>query len=69
MSKPCLYCDVLDLDIYSKLPSKKVKCIKWEGDLNTSPDYICKDCGYPINCHGPYKGESWRHIFVSKPFK
>jgi len=63
MDRPCLYCDLLDLDI---LPTKKVKCIKWAGDLSKSPDYICKDCGFPIYCHGPYKGESWRHIFISK---
>lgn len=56
-----IYYDTLDLDIYT---GNKVKCIKWKGDLKDSPDYICKDCGYPINCHGPYKGESWRHIFV-----
>lgn len=41
----------------------KIPCIKWEGVVSTSPDNICKDCGYPIDCHGPYIGESWRHIF------
>jgi len=41
----------------------KIKCQKWIGDLKQSPPNICKDCGYPSDCHGPYKGESWRHIF------
>lgn len=41
----------------------KIPCKKWIGDLNISPSNICKDCGYPEDCHGPYKGDSWRHIF------
>ena len=41
----------------------KIPCKKWDGDLRISPDNICKDCGYPIDCHGPYVGDSWRHIF------
>lgn len=45
----------------------KIPCLKWEGDINTSPSNICKDCGYPIDCHGPYKGDSWRHIFRETP--
>lgn len=44
----------------------KVKCKKWSGDVKKSPPNICKDCGYPINCHGPYKGDSWRHIFKTE---
>jgi hypothetical protein len=43
--------------------SDKIPCKKWEGVLKNSPSNICKDCGYPIDCHGPYKGDSWRHIF------
>jgi hypothetical protein len=43
--------------------SDKTPCIKWDGDVSASPNNICKDCGYPIDCHGPYNGESWRHIF------
>lgn len=45
----------------------KIPCPKWFGDVNTSPPNICKDCGYPIDCHGPYKGDSWRHIFRETP--
>jgi rRNA maturation endonuclease Nob1 len=41
----------------------KIQCYKWKGDIESSPANICKDCGYPIDCHGPYKGDSWRHIF------
>lgn len=43
--------------------NNKVPCNKWIGDLRYSPSNICKDCGYPIDCHGPYVGDSWRHIF------
>lgn len=43
--------------------NNKIPCKKWNGDLRYSPDNICKDCGYPIDCHGPYVGDSWRHIF------
>jgi hypothetical protein len=43
-----------------------VTCQKWIGDLQFSPANICKDCGYPIDCHGPRKGESWRHIFQTE---
>jgi hypothetical protein len=46
--------------------SDKIPCIKWEGEIKTSPSNICKDCGYPIDCHGPYMGELWRHIFISE---
>jgi hypothetical protein len=42
----------------------KEVCKKWEGKLYNSPKNICKDCGYPIDCHGPFKGESWRHPFL-----
>lgn len=42
----------------------KEPCPKWSGPLENSPSFICKDCGYPIYCHGPYKGDNWRHIFV-----
>lgn len=42
----------------------KEPCPKWNGPLENSPSFICKDCGYPIYCHGPYKGDNWRHIFV-----
>lgn len=45
----------------------RIPCHKWLGDINTSPPNICKDCGYPIDCHGPYKGDSWRHIFRETP--
>jgi hypothetical protein len=45
----------------------KIPCIKWSGNIQTSPTYICKDCGYPEDCHGPYKGDSWRHIFREIP--
>lgn len=41
----------------------KIPCKKWPGDIENSPANICKDCGYPEDCHGPYMGESWRHIF------
>ena len=41
----------------------KISCKKWEGEIVNYPWNICKDCGYPRDCHGPYKGESWRHIF------
>lgn len=34
-------------------------CIKGE-----SGKLLCQDCQYPIDCHGPNKGESWRHIFI-----
>jgi hypothetical protein len=44
----------------------KVECKKWQGDIKKSPINICKDCGYPIDCHGPYKGDSWRHIFKTE---
>jgi hypothetical protein len=46
---------------------EKNPCKKWHGDINKSPSNICKDCGYPVDCHGPYKGESWRHIFREFP--
>ena len=49
---------VLKLEEFNKIP-----CKKWNEDLRYSPDNICKDCGYPIDCHGPYVGDSWRHIF------
>jgi hypothetical protein len=45
----------------------KIACKKWQGDLVTSPSNICKDCGYPRDCHGPYVGDSWRHIFQDTP--
>jgi hypothetical protein len=54
---------VLKLEKFDNEFNKKIPCKKWEGDLRYSPDNICKDCGYPIDCHGPYVGESWRHIF------
>lgn len=41
----------------------KISCKKWSGDINKSPLNICKDCGYPEDCHGPFEGDSWRHIF------
>lgn len=41
----------------------KIQCHKWKGDILNSPPNICKDCGYPEDCHGPYVGDSWRHIF------
>jgi predicted amidophosphoribosyltransferase len=44
----------------------RVKCNKWLGDIKKSPKNICKDCGYPIDCHGPYKGDSWRHVFKTE---
>jgi ribosomal protein L37E len=44
-----------------------IPCKKWQGNIYTSPKNICKDCGYPIDCHGPYKGDSWRHIFRETP--
>jgi hypothetical protein len=53
-----LFFIIIFTDVYHK-----IQCIKWEGDISKSPDNICKDCGYPIDCHGPYMGESWRHIF------
>lgn len=43
--------------------NKTIVCHKWKGDIVNSPPNICKDCGYPEDCHGPYKGDSWRHIF------
>ena len=46
-----------------KFEDNKIPCKKWNGDLRYSPDNICKDCGYPADCHGPYVGDSWRHIF------
>lgn len=42
----------------------KQPCPKWNGPLDLAPNFICKDCGYPIYCHGPYRGDHWRHIFV-----
>ncbi len=45
----------------------KNPCPKWLDDINTSPSNICKDCGYSRDCHGPYKGDSWRHIFRETP--
>ena len=45
----------------------RIPCNKWEGDIESSPVNICKDCGYPEDCHGPYKGDSWRHIFRETP--
>lgn len=43
----------------------KKPCKKWEGiNMKNSPNNICKDCGYPIDCHGPFRGESWRHPFL-----
>lgn len=45
----------------------KIPCKKWSGDILVSPSNICKDCGYPEDCHGPYKGDSWRHIFRDTP--
>ena len=45
----------------------KIQCKKWIGNLYESPPNICKDCGYPEDCHGPYKGDSWRHIFREIP--
>jgi hypothetical protein len=33
-------------------------CIKGE-----SGKLLCQDCQYPIDCHGPNKGQKWRHIF------
>jgi hypothetical protein len=59
--------------ILSTLASKetfsndRIPCVKWQGNLETSPSNICKDCGYPEDCHGPYKGDSWRHIFRDTP--
>ena len=47
--------------------TNRIPCNKWKGDINTSPPNICKDCGYPEDCHGPYKGDSWRHIFRDTP--
>jgi|688.fasta_scaffold2292402_2 hypothetical protein len=45
----------------------KIPCKKWIGILKKSPSNICKDCGYPTDCHGPYKGDSWRHVFQETP--
>lgn len=45
---------------------EKIPCKKWIGDLKLSPPNICKDCGYPEDCHGPYVGDSWRHIFQTQ---
>lgn len=45
----------------------KIQCKKWIGNLDESPLSICKDCGYPEDCHGPYKGDLWRHIFRETP--
>lgn len=47
--------------------NNKIPCKKWPGNINESPSNICKDCGYPEDCHGPYKGDSWRHIFRETP--
>ena len=58
-----LFLIVMFLNITVDKFDNKIPCKKWEGDLRISPDNICKDCGYPIDCHGPYVGDSWRHIF------
>lgn len=52
---------------FTNIKETFIQCKKWIGDLQHSPSNICKDCGYPIDCHGPYKGESWRHIFQTTP--
>lgn len=55
---------IINVDILENFNDDvKVPCLKWIGDLSKSPANICKDCGYPRECHGPYKGELWRHIF------
>jgi hypothetical protein len=54
------------VSVSSEKFSDKIPCIKWIGNIENienSPDNICKDCGFPVDCHGPYMGESWRHIF------
>ncbi len=55
------------LSIQKESYNYKIPCNKWDGDVNMSPSNICKDCGYPVDCHGPYKGDSWRHIFRETP--
>ena len=55
------------LSTFKESYNDKIPCPKWFGDINMSPSNICKDCGYPIDCHGPYKGDSWRHIFRETP--
>ena len=58
---------VLSTSKQSDTFTNKIPCQKWFGDIDKSPSNICKDCGYPKDCHGPYVGESWRHIFIDEP--
>lgn len=55
------------LSVSKESYNDRIPCHKWDGDINTSLSNICKDCGYPVDCHGPYKGDSWRHIFRETP--
>ena len=65
-----VFITLLIIYFYTKTESflleTKIPCKKWMGDLKIAPPNICKDCGYPEDCHGPYIGDSWRHIFQTQ---
>ena len=69
-----LICLIL-IYIYLFFLFKQEKCVPYKSNAELSqltpeqklriiPNGYCKDCGYPKNCHGEYKGDSWRHIYI-----